>query len=108
MQLRYLYLFLALAGIVWPWYYNLQFFADYGGWSTAGFIDWATANAAARSIAADIGVVGVAFTIFMVAEARRLNIRYWWVLLPLTFLVALAFTFPLFLYLRERQLATTA
>ena len=42
---------------------------------------------------------------FYVVEGRRLGMRRAWVLVPLTFLLALAFTFPLFLALRERALA---
>jgi hypothetical protein len=44
------------------------------------------------------------FFVFMIPESLRLKIRYWWLLIPFTFLVAVAFTFPLFLYLRENAL----
>jgi flagellar biosynthesis/type III secretory pathway M-ring protein FliF/YscJ len=40
----------------------------------------------------------------MIRESFKLKIKIWWLLVVLTFMVALAFSFPLFLYLRERQL----
>lgn len=40
-------------------------------------------------------------------EGWRLGWRWSLVLVPLTFVAALAFALPLFLALRERQLATT-
>ena len=45
---------------------------------------------------------------FYVWEGRRLGWRWAVALVPLTFLVALAFTFPLFLALREIGLARAA
>jgi hypothetical protein len=50
-------------------------------------------------------VVAVAACVFFVVEGRRLGMRHTWVLIPLTFVIALAFTFPLFLAWRERTLA---
>jgi hypothetical protein len=51
--------------------------------------------------------VAATFLIWMVYEARKLKIRHWWVFIPLTFLVALAFSFPLFLFFRERRIRST-
>jgi len=43
-----------------------------------------------------------------VIEARRIGMKKVWVYLLLSGVTALAFTFPLFLAMRERHLATTA
>jgi hypothetical protein len=40
----------------------------------------------------------------MIPESLKLKIKHWWILIPLTFLIAIAFTFPLFLYMREKTL----
>jgi hypothetical protein len=61
-------------------------------------------NFAGKSFGADLTVVVLTFFAFMIPESLRLKIKYWWVLIPLTFLVAIAFTFPLFLYMRENKL----
>ncbi len=51
-------------------------------------------------------VTAVAACVFYVREARRLRRRWPLVLVPLTPLVALAFTLPLYLALREWSGAT--
>jgi hypothetical protein len=66
-----------------------------------GFFKDAQQNYADKSIGEDLTVVCLTFFAFLIPESLRLKIKYWWLLIPLTFLVAIAFTFPLFLYLRE-------
>jgi hypothetical protein len=41
----------------------------------------------------------------MVAEARRLGVRFVWLYVILGFAIAISVTFPLFLIARERRLA---
>jgi hypothetical protein len=99
------YLVLSLAGLVGTWWFNLSFFAaggtDYlGGWF---------ANAASSSAAVDIIVMAVAACIVIVVEGRRLGFRPLGLVLlvVLSFVIAVAFTFPLFLALREMRLRRT-
>ena len=95
-----LYFALAVVGGVGTWYYNLIYTGgDYLG-------DW-FANAASSSAAVDIIVVLVVASVFYVREGRRLGWRLPLVLLfiPLAAFVTVAFAFPLFLGLRELQLA---
>jgi hypothetical protein len=99
------YLVLSLAGLVGTWWFNLSFFAtggtDYlGGWF---------ANAASSSAAVDIIVMAVAACLVIVVEGRRLGFRPLGLVLlvVLSFVIAVAFTFPLFLALRERTLLAT-
>lgn len=49
-------------------------------------------------------ITALAACVFFVLEGRRLHLRLAWLLVPLTFLVAVAFTLPLFLALREHRL----
>jgi hypothetical protein len=94
------YFALAIVGGAGTWYYNLI----YTGGNYLG--DW-FANAASSSAAVDILVVLVVTSVFYIREGRRLGWRLPLVLLfiPLSALVAVAFAFPLFLGLRELQLA---
>ncbi|GAA4881802.1 DUF2834 domain-containing protein [Actinomycetospora straminea] len=99
------YAVLSVVGLVGTWYFNLAFFAqggtDYlGGWF---------ANAASSSAAVDIIVMAVAACIVMVVEGRRLAFRPLVIglLVVLSFVIAVAFTFPLFLALREVRLRRT-
>lgn len=91
-----LYLVLAVGGLVGTWYFNIASIAaneDYvGAWFD---------SAASSSAAVDVLVAAVAACVFFVAEGRRLRMRGAWVLIPLTLIVALAFTFPLFLAWRQ-------
>ncbi len=50
-------------------------------------------------------IVAVVVCLFIVVEARRLGMPHWaWLLVPLTFAVAVAFTFPAFLAWRQVHL----
>ena len=99
-----LYAALALAALVATWSHNLQFFAlpDNGG--TLGFIRLAYANPAAASLANDILFVCLAAFTFMLVEARRLHIRFVWIYIALSLLVAVSVMFPLFLIARQLKL----
>jgi hypothetical protein len=96
------YFALSGVGLVGTWFFNLRFMSgdDPGGYVSAWF-----ANAASSSAAVDVIVSAAAACVFYVLEGRRIGMRRAWVLIPLTFALALAFTFPLFLALRERALA---
>lgn len=104
MKTKHIYLFLALLGVCYTWYYNIEFYQTVDDTSITNFIAQTTTTFPAQSIVADLTVVVIVFFIWMFAEARRIKVKYWWVLIPLTFLIAIACTFPLFLYMREVRL----
>jgi len=100
------YAALAAIGLVATWYFNLQFMSESGGsFSAVEFVRAGYANSASSSLSNDLLVGTAAFTIWSFAEARRLGMRHWWIYPVLTFGVAFAFAFPLFLFVRERRLA---
>ncbi len=93
---------LALIGAVWTWYFNLQAMdaeLGAGAFFTMGF-----ANPVSSSLTADLTIACLAFIAWLPFEARRLQMRNWWVYLVLTFGIAFACSFPLFLFMRERKL----
>ena len=103
--LAWLYLGLAGAGAILPWLANLDFIRASGGaFDLAFFIAQANANPAAQSLSRDLLIGATAFTIWMVVEARRLQIKYFWIALLASFGLAFACGAPLFLFLRERRL----
>ncbi|MET0811442.1 MAG: DUF2834 domain-containing protein [Microbacterium sp.] len=63
---------------------------------------------AVSSIGADLLVVAVAGAVFIVVEARRLGMKRAWLYIALSVVTAFAFTFPLFLAMRERRLSSRA
>lgn len=93
---------LSLAGLVGTWAFNVAFMADPQG---LGYLEGWFANPASSSAAVDVIVVAVAACLFILVEGVRLGWARWaWVLVPLSFAVAVAFTFPLFLGIRELAL----
>lgn len=107
---KYFYLLMAGLGAVVPWTYNAMALAEIGAGFTpqAFFLVGFQGSAMLGSLAADFWIGATASIVWMLIEARRLKMRFWWALLPLTLLVAWACALPLFLYLRERQLERSA
>lgn len=97
------YAVLSVLGLVLPWYFNFQMIAA-GNMGFASFLAGVFANPASSSIGVDILVGATAFNVWMVLEARRLQMRHVWIYLALTLLIAFAFACPLFLLMRERKL----
>lgn len=104
MKRSHIFLLISIIGICYTWFYNIQYFMNYENASLVHFFELAQSNFAGKSFGADLTVVVLTFFVFMIPESIRLKIKYWWVLIPLTFLIAIAFTFPLFLYMRENTM----
>ena len=91
---------LAIAGLVGTWTFNILAIVqlrDFVG-------DWVGSGPAVSSLTVDLLVVAVAGCILIIVEARRLGMKGGWVYVALSGLTAFAFTFPLFLAMRERRL----
>ena len=102
--LQWTYLSLALFGLVGTWYFNIQFMNEHGGvFKVVDFVKGGYANNASTSLSNDIIVVGHAFFAWSFFEAKRLEIRGWWIYVALTFVIALAVMFPLFLMVRDQK-----
>ena len=100
--LAVVYLALSLAGLVGTWTFNLLAIA-----ALRDFIgDWVNSGPAVSSLTVDLLVVAVAGSILIIVEARRLGMKRGWLYVVLSGLTAFAFTFPLFLAMRERTLQT--
>ncbi|MFG6476957.1 DUF2834 domain-containing protein [Microbacterium sp. P06] len=99
----FVYLALAIVGLVWTLALN--------AWTViAGrnyFDDLFGSGPAVSSIGVDLLVVAVAGVVLIFAEARRLGMKRAWLYVVLSAVTAFAFTFPLFLAMRERKLAAT-
>jgi hypothetical protein len=100
-----LYAALALAALVTTWTQNLAFMARPDSDGISGFLAAAFANPAAASIGYDILFFSLAAFVWMVVEAHRLGIRFVWLYIVLSFLIAVSVMFPLFLIARQRRLS---
>jgi len=103
-------LYYAIAGValVGTWRQNLAFMADTHADLFTGFAAFWPALLVSRptiSITVDIFLFGLAVIVWMVLEARRLEMRGVWLYILFSFLIAISVTVPLFLAARERKLA---
>ena len=108
MKRKHLFLMLSILGVCYTWYYNIQWFQNVNDPTFINFFNDAQANFAGKSFGADLSVVVLTFFVWFIPDARKLKIKAWWVIIPLTFLIAVAFSFPFYLYLRERTLEKKA
>ena len=104
MKRKYIFLVISIIGVSYTWFYNIQYFMTYEDASLVHFFELAQSNFAGKSFGADLTVVVLTFFVWFVPDARKLKVKAWWVIIPLTFLIAVAFSFPFYLYLRERAL----
>jgi len=91
---------LAIVGLVGTWFFNVLAIVqlrDFLG-------DWFGSGPAVNSLGVDLLVVAVAGSILIIIEARRLGMKRAWLYIVLSGITAFAFTFPLFLAMRERKL----
>jgi len=103
---HYFYLVLALLGGGFTFYYAfLGVLAHQGNFDSLEFMmsTW-TDNYYARSLSLDFWTGTLAGTFFIVLEGYRLKMKRVWLYILLTFCIAYAFSFPLFLFMRERFL----
>jgi len=96
---------IAVIGLCATWYYNIQIMTSPEGFSVGKFIADNYVNAASASISNDLTVVTLLFVFWSFLESRRLAMKHWWLYIVLTFTVAIAFAFPLFMLFRERHLS---
>ncbi|MBX3027743.1 DUF2834 domain-containing protein [bacterium] len=105
------YAALALLALAATWSQNVHYVpADRGplaGFAVAMARFWpdTLATPASVSITVDIAILTLAASVFLVREARRLEMRLPWLYVILGLLVAISVTFPLFLIAREWRLA---
>jgi hypothetical protein len=94
------YLLLAIAGLVGTWYFNFLAIQQ----SRNFFADWSSTSAV-LSATTDLFVVATVASVFIFLESRRLKMKYAWLFILGSFVTAIAFTFPLFLAMRERKMS---
>ena len=95
------YALVALAALVATWSQNMAYMGDGVVAAFQTFAAETRVNPASRSITVDIGFFVLAASAFMVIEARRLGVRFVWLYIVGGLLIAISFTFPLFMIARE-------
>ena len=98
-KLFWVYLILSIVGLVTAWIFNgiaVMNQEDYLGAWFGSAVDWV--------LSADLTIVAIAVVVFMITESRRTGMKRVWLYILLSGVTAMAFTFPLFMAMRERQL----
>ena len=107
---------IAVGGFVLTQYYLFRFIEQVQGQSglegmlsfdVAAFVAGGFANPAASFLSVDLIVSVACFFLWMFPEGKRLGMRHVWVYAALTFMVAMAVSFPIFMMMRERALVRT-
>jgi predicted alpha/beta superfamily hydrolase len=99
LQRSWIYLFLSISGLITAWIFNaLAVFeqADYLASWFGSAVDWV--------LSLDLLIVILATVAFMLAEAKRLGMKNVWLYFLASGITAAAFTFPLFMFFRERKI----
>ena len=95
----WIYLTLSALGLITAWVFNaLAVFeqADYLRSWFGSSVDWV--------LSLDLLIVGGAVITFMLVEAKRLKMKRVWLYFLASGITAMAFTFPLFMFFRERKI----
>ncbi len=101
--MQYLYLALAFLGIILPYSQYIPFHLE-NGFNIPLMFEQLFVNNITMFFAFDLFVAAAVVIVFIIHEGRKKEIKYYWIPLLSIFMIGLAFAFPLFLYLRERQL----
>ncbi len=103
--LSWIYLIFAIAGLIFPWYFNLQFIMNSEEALTPlKFIQGGMVNPISSSITVDLFIGATPVVIWMMIEGRKLKMKHLWFYFLSTFLIAFAFACPFFLFMRELKL----
>ena len=102
----------ALAGLIWPFYFIAKFVSQVQSGSVGGsvikiantFIDGAWVTPTSGFVSADTAVLLIGIFAFYASEGKRLQMKFWGIYFPLTFLISLAFSFGAFMFMRERTI----
>ncbi|MFS0518872.1 DUF2834 domain-containing protein [Nostoc sp. UIC 10607] len=99
------YILIALAALPATWLNNLAFMTQPSNAYFADFFRAAYVNAAAASLTNDLILVSLATCIFMAIEGKRVGIRYLWLYIIMSAIIAVSVMFPLFLLARHIKIA---
>lgn len=94
-----IYLLLSIAGLVGTWYFNILAIQQ-----GSDFFSDRSSSPAVSSATTDLLIAASAASIFMYFEGKRLKMKNVWLYILGSFVTAIAFTFPLFLAMRERKI----
>ncbi|MET3292347.1 UNVERIFIED_CONTAM: hypothetical protein ABID98_004917 [Brevibacillus sp. OAP136] len=99
--MKSLYLLLAAAGAVLPYRHFIPFLRS-NGLDFKEFTAELFANNISSFFATDFLICCLVFFVFLVREARKLQMQHWWLYIVATLTIGLSFALPLFLFFRQK------
>jgi hypothetical protein len=105
--MKKLYLLLAIAGFVVPYYFFLSFLLA-NGLNVGLLLSQLFANDISSFFAVDLIITAVVLMIFVYRDSQRLGMGNWWIYIVATLTIGPSFALPLFLYVRESQTGALA
>lgn len=103
MKIRHVYLGLCVPGFLLPYFQLIPWLVVHG-LDLPLFFKELFATRIGAFFGMDVFVSALALVVFIWLEGRRLAIRHLWLPVLATVLVGVSLGFPLFLYLRQREL----
>ncbi|HEY2923518.1 MAG TPA: DUF2834 domain-containing protein [Candidatus Eisenbacteria bacterium] len=107
MKPKSLYLVLCAAGIILPYSQFVPFLRDHGP-DVRLFVEQMFSNRIAGFFALDVLVSSVVLLALVVIEGRRAGMKHLWAPIVANLAVGVSLGLPLFLYMREARLESTA
>jgi len=104
MKLRYLYLLLAVIGLVLPYSQFVPWIAEHHALNMPLFLRDLFANRISAFFAMDVVVSAIVLIAFVRAEGKRLGMRMLWLPVVSVFVVGVSLGLPLFLFMRQLRL----
>ena len=102
-MMKRVYLILAIAGFILPYYFFISFVAA-NGLNLSLLVKQLFSTPISTFFAVDLIITAMVFWVFSYQEARRLQMSRWRMYFVATLLVGPSFALPLFLYFRETRL----
>ncbi|QRG68464.1 DUF2834 domain-containing protein [Brevibacillus choshinensis] len=100
------YLFLTIAGAILPYSHFIPFLRSHG-LDVNLFVSELFANNISSFFATDFLICCLTFWVFSYHEARKHQMKHWWLYIVATLTIGLSFAFPLFLYFRRKAFERT-
>lgn len=107
-SLASLYYLLAVIGFLATWYYNGQYILNSGGLMPNEFFGAAFANVLTTAITIDVYLSAIVFSIWVLSDSKRHDIKSPWLYIALCFFIGLAISLPLYLAGREKTIANAS
>ena len=95
---------IAVAALIATWSQTLAY-SDKGAGSLLAYWKDARILPASRALTSDLMLFGLAAVIFMVVEARKLGIKFVWLYVAASYIIAISAAFPVFLIVREIRIS---